>query len=794
MKEKEKKVQQVQQFPIGPFYRLVAPTQWFLAVQDVTKDGIMVVPSESPQKTLKLISKVLNKQGLKVKGNWYSIIMKLEDFNYQVMGDESRIDIVTKYAQILNSFDHTMRIQITLVNRRVTPAEVVQKLKVKETSEYAKEYNQILMRLFEQTSLFQQDKYFTIATFSEEYDTAKALLLKISEDVKRQFRAINSDATLLSRGQILSLLRSFYTFKSIPPVDSNIREKTIDIIAPASVAFRRNYTVVDEDSYLSFMFMQYPPVLSDKILYSLLNTNTESIITIHLHAMDNTEAIKLVNNLLMDVQMKLTKAQENAAKAGIVYTPQELKDQEERLIQIKQDVQNNNMRLFQSTTMVTAKGDDYNSLVINKEKLQRVLLEYSGYLAPANAYQEMAYNSVLPLGVNFMPKVRTLNTANAAVLIPFTTKNYTDKGGIYYGINIVNNLPIIFDRTTLRNPNGFILGTPGSGKSFFAKKEIVEIFLNRTEDDIMVIDPEREYRSLANLLGGTDIVISESSANHINPLDISANYSDAAEENPIAFKSSFIMSLFGSIINLSEEDKSVIDKTVTILYQQFKHAGRPPTLKDFSTVLNSFQDPMFKAIASRLNIALLRYIQGSLDVFSYPTNIDINNRFVVFDIKDLGPELKTFGMFVILDQIWNRITQNREVKKRTWIYIDEIYLLFQNTYAQEFLFKLFKRARKWGAIITGITQNIEDLLRSEQARTMLANTDFLVLFNQAPTDRILLQNLLHLSDREMQYITSSPPGSGLLGIDHIFLPIKDSFPRDTKLYQAMTTSFGEAND
>ena len=411
-----------------------------------------------------------------------------------------------------------------------------------------------------------------------------------------------------------------------------------------------------------------------------------------------------------------------------------------------------------------------------------------GYL---DYLQEKAMNSTMPVGKNSIEIQRTLTTASTGIFVPFTAQELFQEGGMYYGLNALSRNLIFFNRKTLKNPNGFILGTPGSGKSFSAIREIVNVLLS-TEDEVLIIDPEREYAQLAKGFGGEIIHISAGSKAHINPLDITMDYAD--DDNPLLLKSEFVLSLCELLIGgrngMTAAQKTVIDRACKMTYQPYfsnPNKNPVPTLKDFYKILK--EQPENEAVSIALSLEL--YIEGSLSVFANPTNIDTNNRFIVFDIRDLGKQLKTMGILIVLDQIWNRITQNRALGKRTWIYIDEIYLLFQNEYSANYLFELYKRARKWGAIPTGITQNVEDLLVSDLARRMLSNTDFVMMLNQATSDRVELAALFNISNQQVSYVTNSQEGQGLLFAGNAMIPFIDKFPTDTDLYAMMTTKIEE---
>ncbi len=402
-------------------------------------------------------------------------------------------------------------------------------------------------------------------------------------------------------------------------------------------------------------------------------------------------------------------------------------------------------------------------------------------------------NSVLPLGLNELQVDRCLTTESTAIFMPFNSQELVESGGRFYGINAISKNILVVNRKKLKNSNGFVLGSPGAGKSFITKEELVDILLN-TDDDIIIIDPEREYSNLVKSLGGVVVYISANSKTHINPFDLTEEYSD--DDEPLTLKSDFILSLCENIIGgkngLSPTAKSILDRCVRLAYQDYlKEFNKDliPTFKTFYQILKNQAEPEAKDLAVALEI----YAEGNLSVFSNKTNIDISNRLICFDTKDLGKQLKTMGLLIALDAVWNRITINRAKNKYTWIDLDEIYLLFANEYSSSFLYELFKRARKWGGIVTGITQNVEDLLKSDTARTMLSNSEFILMLSQSHSDRAELEKILNLSSAQSAHITNSEQGEGLLKAGKNIIPFKNKFPKDTELYKLMTTKIEEAS-
>ncbi len=415
--------------------------------------------------------------------------------------------------------------------------------------------------------------------------------------------------------------------------------------------------------------------------------------------------------------------------------------------------------------------------------------KYNCALKRLDFMQEEGLMSSVPLGENYIPIKRALTTTSTAIFVPFTTQELFMPGeSLYYGLNALSNNMIMVDRKKLKNPNGLILGTPGSGKSFSAKREITNAFFV-TKDDIIIADPEAEYYPLVHALGGQVIHISPTSKDWVNPMDINLDYSD--DDNPLGFKSDFVLSLceliMGSRNGIDAEEKSVIDRCLPRIYERYFADPVPenmPILGDLYEELRSQPEPQAQRIATALEI----YVNGSLRVFNHQTNVELSNRIVCFDIKDLGKQLKKLGMLIVQDQVWNRVTINRHAHKSTRYYVDEFHLLLKEEQTAAYSVEIWKRFRKWGGIPTGITQNIKDLLSSREIENIFENSDFIYLLNQAPGDRQILAKQLNISPYQLSYVTNSPAGEGLIIYGNTIIPFVDHFPKDLKLYSYLTTN------
>lgn len=735
----------------------------------------------------------------------YSRTFALSDINYQTARRDEQEDVFTRYCEILNSIEPPLHWQINIHNRTIDldrfRASMFLPMAEDAEDRYRREMNDMLAdKLSEGENSIVREKFLTLTAPASNYETAKAVLGRFEADFSGQFKNLGCETQQMNGMQRLELLQTLtrpedpFRFSYEEMVYSGLRTK--DCIAPTSLDFsdRRYFRLGDKYAQV-LILRDLPSTLSDQLLSMLTALPFDLVLTLHLDKIAQASALELVSNRIAWMEGEQSIAQNKAAQKGIdpnLSVPQELRRRYRAAEDLLDKLTNQSQRLFRCTLLIYTYADTLDELNDHIVQINGVAAQKACTVKPIDFQQQDAFNSVLPLGKNHLRIERTLTTGAAAVFIPFTTQELYRMGGMYYGQNALTHNMIFFSRYELKAPNGMILGTPGSGKSFAAKREMINVLLNDPNADVIVIDPEREYTPLAAALSGEVIHISAGSSAHLNPMDLSENYSD--DENPLLLKTEFLLSLVdliaGGRIGLTQQEQSIASRVAALTYApHFNHPGRypTPTLKDFFDVLKDQPEPEAQSLA----LSLEQYIEGSLSTFAHRTNVDTSKRFIVYDIRDLGHKLRTLGMLIVLDQVWNRVTQNRQIGKRTWIYVDEFQLLLSNDYCSNYFFELWSRARKWGAIPTGITQNVETLLLSDNARRMLSNSDFVLLLNQAQPDRVELANLLNMSNKQLSHVTNAEPGSGLLFAGSAIVPFVDHFPTDTELYRMMTTKIEE---
>ena len=648
-------------------------------------------------------------------------------------------------------------------------------------------------------------KYLTFGIDADSIKAAKPRLERIETDILNNFKRLGVAARTLDGKERLSQLHAVFHMDEQLPFQfewdwlapSGLSTK--DFIAPSSFEFRTGKQFRMGKKYGAVSFLQIlAPELNDRLLADFLDMESSLIVSMHIQSVDQVKAIKTVKRKITDLDRSKIEEQKKAVRAGydMDIIPSDLATYGSEAKKLLQDLQSRNERMFLLTFLVLNTADNPRQLGNNIFQAGSIAQKYNCQLTRLDFQQEEGLMSCLPLGLNQIEIQRGLTTSSTAIFVPFTTQELFQNGkeALYYGINALSNNLIMVDRKLLKNPNGLILGTPGSGKSFSAKREIANCFL-LTSDDVIICDPEAEYAPLVERLHGQVIKISPTSTNYINPMDLNLDYSD--DESPLSLKSDFILSLCELIVGgkegLQPVQKTIIDRCVRLVYNEYLNDPKPenmPILEDLYNLLREQEEKEAQYIATALEI----YVTGSLNVFNHQSNVDIDNRIVCYDIKELGKQLKKIGMLVVQDQVWNRVTINRAAHKSTRYYIDEMHLLLKEEQTAAYTVEIWKRFRKWGGIPTGITQNVKDLLSSREVENIFENSDFVYMLNQAGGDRQILADQLNISPHQLSYVTHSGEGEGLLFYGNVILPFVDRFPTDLELYRIMTTKLTEVQE
>ena len=747
--------------------------------------------------------KEMGRDGIcRVQDRLYSKTIRFYDINYQLAQNEDKSAIFENWCDFLNYFDSTIRFQLSFINHKSNLMEYENVIRIESQGDsfddVRMEYAQMLRdQLAKGNNGLIRTKYITFAIEADNIMDARPKLERIEADILNNFKVLGVQAYPLNGVERLQIMyetfnpeqKAPFTFQYDQLIKSGLSTK--DFIAPTSFVFKNGrYFQMGETLGAASYLQILAPELTDKMLAEFLDMDKNLVVNLHVQSIDQVRAIKLVKGKVTDINRMKIEEQKKAVRSGydMDIIPSDLMTYGNEAKRLLEDLQSRNERMFLVTVLFlnTAK---------NRQELENVVFQTSGIAQKYNCVlrrldylQEAGLMSSLPLGLNLVPVKRALTTTSTAIFVPFTTQELFMEGeSLYYGLNALSNNMIMVDRKKLKNPNGLILGTPGSGKSFSAKREISNVFFV-TKDDVIICDPEGEYYPLVHALGGQVIHISPTSHDYINPMDINLDYSD--DDNPLGFKSDFILSLceliMGSRNGIEPEEKSVIDRCLPIVYQKYFEDPVPenmPTLGDLYTTLRAQTEVQAQRIATALEI----YVNGSLRVFNHRTNVQLDNRIVCFDIKDLGKQLKKLGMLIVQDQVWNRVTLNRFAHKSTRYYVDEFHLLLKEEQTAAYSVEIWKRFRKWGGIPTGITQNIKDLLASREIENIFENSDFIYMLNQASGDRQILAKQLNISPYQLSYVTNSGEGEGLLFYGNIIIPFKDRFNKNLKLYELMTT-------
>ena len=727
--------------------------------------------------------------------------IQFRDINYQLSDNEDKQAIFDGWCDFLNYFDSSIKFQFSFVNLTALRESFARAIPLRsdQFESIQRELSKIIeVQQAKGNNGIVKTKYLTFGIDADNIRSAKPRLERIETDILNNFKRLGVSAEVLNGQERLRVLHDIlrmdtpesFAFRWEDLPRSGLSTK--DYIAPSSFLFNRAKDFRMGQKFASVSFLQIlAPELSDRILKDFLDIESNIVVNIHVQSVDQTKAIKTIKRTITDLDKSKIEEQKKAVRAGydMDIIPSDLATYGAEAKKLLSDLQSRNQRMFLVTFLILNTADTKRQLGNNVFQTNSIAQKYNCSITALDYQQEEGMVSSLPLGLNQIEIQRGLTSSGVGIFVPFTTQElYQDSPeALYYGINALSNNIIMVDRKLLKNPNGLILGTPGSGKSFSAKREIANVFLV-TNDDIMICDPEGEYFPLVERLEGQVIKISPTSKHHINPMDINLNYSD--EENPLSLKSDFILSLCELIVGgkdgLKPVEKTIIDRCVRMVYQDYLNEPKPenmPILGDLYNCLRKQEEKEAQFVATALEI----YVTGSLNVFNHQTDVDVSNRVVCYDIKELGKQLKKIGMLIVQDQVWNRVTINREVQKSTRYYIDEFHLLLKEEQTAAYSVEIWKRFRKWGGIPTGITQNVKDLLASREVENIFENSDFIYMLNQAAGDRKILAQQLGISPHQLSYVTHSNAGEGLLFYGDTIVPFVDNFPKDTELYRLMTT-------
>ena len=737
----------------------------------------------------------------KITEKKYSKSIAYDDINYQLAQADDKTAIFENWCDFLNYFDATVSVQLSFINRgtRSGGAEEVVAIPAQNDAfnSIRTEYADMLKhQLAKGNNGFVKSKYITFSVEADNLNAAKARLARIETDILNNFKVLGAAARPMTGYERLEALHSVFHPEGEPfrfswdwLTPSGLTTK--DFIAPSSFRFGegRYFRMGRKIGTVSFLEI-LAPELNDRMLADILDLETGIVVNLHIKSIDQTEAIKTIKRKITDLDKMKIEEQKKAVRSGydMDIIPSDLAMFGGEAKNLLQDLQSRNERMFLLTFLVVNLADTKRKLENDIFAASGIAQKYNCALTRLDYQQEAGLLSSVPIGENLIPIQRGLTTSSTAIFIPFITQELFQQGAaLYYGLNALSSNMILCDRKRLKNPNGLILGTPGSGKSFAAKREITNAFLI-TDDDIIICDPEAEYYPLVRRLHGQVIRISPTSTQYVNPMDINLNYSE--DDNPLALKSDFLLSLCELVIGgkegLMPVEKTVIDRSVRNVYRPFLAAPDPakmPILGDLYDELLRQPEPE----AARVAAALELYVSGSLNVFNHRTNVELSNRLVCFDIKQLGKQLKKLGMLIVQDQVWNRVTINRAEKKSTRYYMDEFHLLLKEEQTAAYSVEIWKRFRKWGGIPTAITQNVKDLLSSREVENIFENSDFVLMLNQAQGDREILARQLNISPQQMKYVTHTEAGEGLIFYGNVVLPFLDRFPQNTELYRVMTT-------
>ena len=746
----------------------------------------------------------------------YSKAYTFDDINFNLSDEEQQYMYLERYIEFLSILDDTVDCQICCWNSQINIDDFKKKTllpqKADDLFEYRYEFNSRVLEenIRKGQNAIQKHMYITLTIKAPDEETAIRRFKSLDITATNTFNRIgNTNMRVLTSQERVEMLKDFFVGTDdmpVPQLTEKDYEKGIDKLycAPDYFDFKKDYFMFNNTYAKTIYIREYPSTATSEILTELLATGIEIMVTTNIETYDSAEARKLVQHQITAIDTDMAKREVKAAQHGNFSNqmPQRIKNQRDAMVSVYDKITMKDQKLFMTNMQILIKAESFEELNNNLEVIESTL-KRSGCIKGEMAWeQEHGMCDCLPVG--YQRKfgwLRTMPSESVAIFMPFNVKEMQMENSVYYGLNMLSHNIILFDRMKgLVNPSGFVLACPGSGKSFTVKREIVNVFLGYEDADILVIDPEREYWKLAEAFGGEVVKFSNGSKNHINPFDFDFRLLEDEEIDIIADKCQLLTSFISCMDSkhpLNAQEKSFVDRCVRKAYAKSNvlttlDPADMPTLGTFLECMKEETENINKDMKDKLIITVDMYVNGSAKYFDNQTNVNTKSRFIAYDIRDLNGNLKTQSMLLILDYIWNRLSENRDKGRKTYIYFDEAHLLFQDEYSLDYLRMLWKRARKYGGVLTGITQNVEDLLKDDKSRSMLSNSEFLVLLKQNPTDAAKLQDILHFTDSEIQYVNDTPAGHGILVLGgKTKIPFYDEFPKDTKLYSMMTTNFSE---
>jgi hypothetical protein len=730
--------------------------------------------------------------------NKFSKTFKFTDINYAVAGREDKETMFLEYSELLNSFDSGAITKITINNRRLNKQDFEKTILIPMREDgldlYRKEYNDILLEKATGSNSIIQEKYVTVSVFKKNIEEARNYFTRVGTELVSHFAHLGSKCVEMNAEDKLRALHDFYRTGEETGFHFDLSETMKkghsfkDFICPDSLEYEKDHFKMGTRFGRVLFLREYASYIKDSMIAELTDINRNLMMSIDVIPIPTDEAVREVENRLLGVETNITNWQrrQNANNNFSAVVPYDMEQQRRESKEFLNDLTSRDQRMMFATVTLVHTADSLEQLDEDTEILLTAARKHLCQFAVLKYQQMDGLNTALPIGHRKINSLRTLTTESLAVLMPFRVQEIMDEGGIYCGENAISHNLIMCNKAKLLNPNSFLLGVPGSGKSFAAKMLIVFLAL-ATGDDILICDPEREYASLIEAMGGEVIRIAAGSKDHINAMDMVDGYGDG--RNPVIDKSEFVLSLFEQLDSkgISAKEKSIIDRCTDAVYEDYKNGGNVPTLCTLREKL--LEQP--EKEAQDLALSLELFTSGSLDAFAHESNVDVNNRMIVYDIMDLGKQLKTMGLLVITDAMLNRVTENWKKGKRTHIFLDEFHVVFENEYSGAFFNSAWRRFRKRNAFPNAITQNVEYLLDSVLASSMLSNSEYIVMLNQAASDRQKLAELLNISNEQMSYITNADAGCGLIKYGSSLVPFINKFPKNTRLYKLMTTKPGE---